>query len=130
MAQKITDSVRAESVLHDRMAGLDHEEVWIIFLNQLMEVISTEMVSMGTLDTTAIDARTVLRRALLANASAFVMAHNHPSGNPIPSQADIERTKEIGKASKMLGIVLIDHIIICDGCYYSFADEVSHDKNR
>jgi len=95
-----------------------------------MEVISTEMVSMGTLDATSVDARTILRRALLANAAAFIMAHNHPSGDPRPSHADIDRTREISKASKIVGITLIDHIIVCDNSFFSFADEVTHDKNR
>ena len=84
--QQITDCWAAERALHDNLTGLDHEEVWCIFLARDNTVIAKEMVSMGTLTQTSIDNRTVIRRALLNNAAGIILLHNHPSGNPQPTR--------------------------------------------
>ena len=83
------------------------------------------MLSRGTFDRTAIDSRTILRQALLKNAAAIILCHNHPSGNEKPSQADIGLTDNLRKACKLMDIPLLDHIILSSGKYYSFADEVA-----
>ena len=121
--QQVTDSKIAESVIHDDMYGLDHEEVWVIFLTMANTVITKEMASKGVLDSTAIDCRTVLRRALLNNAGRIVLVHNHPSGNPLPSSKDIEFTKKLKGSCTLMDIGLLDHIIIAGNSFYSFADE-------
>ncbi len=122
---KITNPVHAEGILHDRMYGLDHEEVWAIYLNCKRIPIDQQMLSKGTLDRTAIDCRTVLRNALLLNATSFILLHNHPSGDPRPSQQDISFTDRLKKACSLLDVQLLDHIIIGDESFFSFAEETT-----
>lgn len=119
----ITNSRLAEELLHDEMANLDHEEVWLIFLTCKKTLIATEMVSRGTLTDTAIDYRTVVRRALLNNAESIVIAHNHPSGDAWPSIPDIRFTTELKYVCKIMKIELADHLIISEDEYYSFNEE-------
>lgn len=123
MKSQITNCLLAESAVHTEMCGLDHEEVWIIFLTTANTIICKEMVSMGTLNQTSIDARTILRRVLLNNAGNIILAHNHPSGNPKPSEQDIEFTHKLKGACEIMGIGLIDHIIVSEKKLYSFASE-------
>ena len=125
----ITDSSRAAKLLHDHLVNLDHEELWVIFLNSANRVIAKEMLSMGSLTSTIIDARCILRRALLNNAAGILLAHNHPSGNPVPSSSDIKQTEAIGKACKLMDIGLVDHLILSPDSYYSFADEAEAEYN-
>lgn len=95
----------------------------MIFLTANNGVITTEMLSKGTLNKTAIDSRTILRQALLKNAAAIILCHNHPSGNERPSPADIGLTDNLHKACMLMDIPLIDHIILSGSRYYSFAEE-------
>ena len=84
------------------------------------------MVSKGTLKQTSIDCRTILRQALLHNASAIIVFHNHPSGISTPSASDIQLTRELMDACRMLDISLLDHIIVGDEDFYSFSDEQTY----
>lgn len=120
---RITDCRAAEKALHDNLTGLDHEEVWCIFLARDNTVIAKEMVSMGTLTETSIDNRTVIKRALLNNAYGIVLLHNHPSGNPRPSVQDIRFTAGMKKACDLMNINLMDHIIFTDEGFFSFSEE-------
>lgn len=120
---KICRSEQAAHLLRDYLSKLDHEELWGIFLNVSCHVISLEMLTKGSLNTTIIDARTILRRALLNNAAKVIVAHNHPSENPMPSGCDIDQTNKIKKACTLMDIPLVDHIIITEDRYYSFAEE-------
>ncbi len=113
--QQITDCRAAERVLHDNLSGLDHEEVWCIFLARDNTVIAKEMLSMGTLTQTSIDSRTVIKRALMNNAQGFILLHNHPSGNPFPSPHDTRFTAGLKKACDLMDINLMDHSICTDG---------------
>ena len=79
---------------------------------------------MGTLKETSIDCRTVIRKALLLNAMGFVLVHNHPSGDPRPSVHDINFTDRLNKACSLMDIKLLDHIVIGENGYFSFADEI------
>ncbi len=106
-----------------RMKGLDHEEFWVIFLTRAFYVIGKEMLSLGGMSETVIDPRLVVRKALEKKACAIVMVHNHPSGNPRPGKEDIEKTSSMKKAMGTFNIILLDHIIISDDSYFSFADE-------
>ena len=121
--QQINDCRAAEKVLHDNLTGLDHEEVWVLFLTCDNRVITKEMVSKGTLSQTSIDNRTVIKRALLNNAYGIVLLHNHPSGNPKPSQSDIRFTSGMKKACDLMDIQFLDHIIFTDGGFFSFSEE-------
>jgi len=114
----------AVSILNDQMRSLDHEEVWAVFLDQKARVIDQQMLSKGTLTKTAIDNRTVLRNALLLNATAVILLHNHPSGDPRPSQQDIQFTEQLKKACSLMDIKLLDHIVISENGFFSFASEI------
>lgn len=81
------------------------------------------MLSKGTLTQTSIDARTVLRQALLCNAKSLILLHNHLSGNPLPSKEDIFLTSRLKKACSILDVSLVDHIILAEGSIFSFSEE-------
>ena len=120
---RITTPAAAERVLHDQMKALDHEEVWAVFLDRKASVIGQEMLSKGTLTETAIDCRTVLRNALLVNAASVILFHNHQSGDPRPSVHDIQFTQRLKKACSLVDVILLDHIVVCEDSFFSFADE-------
>ena len=80
-------------------------------------------ISTGGIDGTYADVRTILREALIGRATQIALIHNHPSGHAKPSQEDKRLTGAIQKASQTMNITLVDHVIVCDGCFYSFADE-------
>ena len=103
---------------------LDHEECWVLLLNKSNRLISREMISSGGLDSTVIDNRVIIRKAIEKKASAIILVHNHPSGNALPSQADIVQTQALAKALKTFDISLVDHVIVATGAYYSFVDEL------
>lgn len=121
--EKITGCQMAQRVIHDQMVDLDHEEVWIIHLTNASTVICAQMIAMGTLSETSVDCRTILRAVLLQNAASIILAHNHPSGVPLPSKSDRQFTHELKIACSLMDIQLVDHIIIAKDSYYSFAQE-------
>ena len=106
-----------------RLKGLDKEELWMVVLNKARYAIHCCRLSIGSFDSTVIDPRDVVLQALQQKAAAIILVHNHPSGNPNPSEADIAQTMDIQKAAAVMDIQLLDHIVICDDCFYSFADE-------
>ncbi len=93
------------------LSQYDHEVFGVIFLDNQHKIICFEIISHGTIDYADIYPREVAKRALLNNASAIIVAHNHPSGDPTPSQADIAMTKNLRDAVKLLEVRLLDHII-------------------
>ena len=119
----ISSPHRAFQVMHPIMANLDHEECWILFLSKTNRLIGKELISVGGMESTVIDNRPIIRKALEKKASGVILLHNHPSGSALPSHADITQTKMLNKALKTCDISLLDHIIICKNEYYSFADE-------
>jgi len=102
----------ASEFFASRMGTLDHEEVHLLMLDTRHRVIATEQVSKGGLAGAGVYPREMGRAAIRYNASAVVMAHNHPSGDPKPSQDDIRTTKELQKAFELLGIELVDHLVV------------------
>ena len=105
------------------MCDLPTEECWVLLLNQASKIIDKVKIGSGGISATAVDVRCVLREALMKRASAIVLCHNHPSGNIRPSREDDLLTKQVGRASECMDIRLIDHIILTDGAFYSYADE-------
>lgn len=105
------------------MKHLDHEQCWALFLNRANRLLGREMMTRGGQESTVIDRRAIIRRALERKASAVILVHNHPSGNALPSIEDIRQTKELSQALKTCELQLIDHVIVSDSGYYSFADE-------
>jgi DNA repair protein RadC len=105
------------------LRGLDHEECWVLFLNRANFLICKEKVSSGGLDSTILDCRYILKKALDKKSSGVIIVHNHPSGSALPGTADIQATKQLDKALKACDISLLDHVVIAQASYYSFADE-------
>lgn len=105
------------------MCDLPTEECWVLLLNQASKIIDKTKISAGGLSATAVDVRCILREALLKRASAIVLCHNHPSGNIRPSKEDDLLTRHVAQASECMDIRLVDHIILTDGAFYSYADE-------
>jgi len=111
------------NLFYPLLGDLDHEEFWLLMLNRANRVLGRFKVSQGGLSGTVIDTRIILKKALDNLASSIIVCHNHPSGNNKPSDADVKITEKLKKASDMLEIKLLDHLIIADKSYFSFADE-------
>ena len=105
------------------LRNLQHEECWALFLNAKNRLIGKEILSTGSLESTVMDTRKVLRRAIEKQSRHVIMVHNHPSGSPEPSEADIRQTDILRKALSAVEIDLLDHIIIGDHKFYSFSQE-------
>ena len=95
----------------------------VLFLNQANQVLGYTLISEGGITDTTVDVRVILQAALLTNSVALVLAHNHPSGNPRPSRQDMDITKQVKEAAKLMRITVTDHLILTDAGYYSFSDE-------
>ena len=95
----------------------------VLFLNQASQILGYTLISEGGITDTSVDVRVILQAALLTNSVAIILAHNHPSGSLKPSQQDIEITKQVKRAAKLMRIEVFDHLILTDEGYYSFADE-------
>lgn len=111
------------NVMHRYLQNLDHEECWVIFLNQSGKIIRKQRVSIGGLASTQVDVRLILREALKVCATSLILVHNHPSGNVRPSSDDDRLTMSLQQASKILNIKMLDHVIYTDYNNYSYADE-------
>ena len=109
--------------LHPLMCDLPTEECWVLLLNQASKLIDKVRISTGGLNATAVDVRCILREALLKRATAFALCHNHPSGNIRPSREDDLLTREVNRAAECMNIRFVDHVILTDGAFYSYADE-------
>lgn len=108
--------------LMPRLRYAAKEQFVAVMLNSKNKVIATEVISEGTLTGSLVHAREVFTPALLHHAAAVIVAHNHPSGDPQPSDEDRQVTRMLAEAGKTLGIPLLDHLIIGDGAYYSFQE--------
>ena len=120
---KIRTSDDAFKLLHGDLMDLNHEEFWLLLLKRNNEVIKKEMVSKGGQTGTVVDPKIIFKRALEESASCILLAHNHPSGNLKPSEQDIALTKKMQRAGAALEITILDHLIITDDSFFSFADE-------
>ncbi len=120
---KITTSKDAYHVLLPMLADLPYEEFWVLYLNKGNSIIKKEKLSSGGIDGTAVDVRMIMKNAIDFLATAIIIAHNHPSGNLKPSEADKKLTDKLLQAGKILEVRLIDHIIVSSNGFYSFADE-------
>ncbi|MBQ8224035.1 MAG: DNA repair protein RadC [Bacteroides sp.] len=121
--EKIRCSTDIYELFYPLLCDLATEEFWILLLNQGAKVINKVRISRGGLSQTVADVRTILREALLQRATQIVLIHNHPSGNPRPSNDDCRLTDAVKKAAELMNIHITDHVIVTDGQYYSFRDE-------
>jgi len=120
---KITSSQDAYQALLPKLQDLSTEEFWILLLNRQNEIIELKQVSQGGVAGTVVDPKVIFKIALQALASGIILSHNHPSGNLKPSKADLDITKKLKTAGQSLEINVLDHLIISEQGYYSFADE-------
>lgn len=104
------------------LAGLDHEQLWVLALDGRNGLRAAKRVAQGGLHGCALSARDLLRVVVREAASAFVMVHNHPSGDPSPSEEDIELTRTVARAADTLGTPLVDHVIVAAGGHVSLFD--------
>ena len=102
---------------------MPHEEFWVIYLNKKNEVIKKANISKGGIDGTIADTKIIFKHAIDQLASAIILCHNHPSGNLKPSNADIKLTKKLKETGIMLDTPVLDHLIVGEKDYFSFADE-------
>ncbi len=124
-AQKITKITSSNSVfelLQPMMGELPHEEFWIVYLNNANKVMLSALLSKGGITGTLVDVRLVLKQALELGAVGLILAHNHPSGTLRPSEADKQVTSKLKLAAEALDIKVLDHVIITQQDYFSFAD--------
>jgi len=120
---KISSSSDIQEIFNEELSGLQHEEFHLLLLNRANKVLKKVCISKGGFSATVVDPKVVFTEALKAKASAMALIHNHPSGNRKPSGADIQLTKKIKHGGELLDILVIDHLIIAETGYFSFADE-------
>lgn len=121
--KKITSSNSVFEYVQPMIGELPHEEFWILYLNNSNKIIKSAQLSKGGITGTVVDVRLAFKEALQLGAVGIILAHNHPSGTLKPSQADIQLTKKIKIAGDSLDIKVLDHLIITEKAYFSFADE-------
>lgn len=119
---KITSSTDAFEILQPIMGELEHEEFWILYLNNSNKVLQKSQLSKGGITGTLVDVRIIMKQTLELGAVGLILAHNHPSGTLKPSKADKQITQKIKRASESLDIKVLDHLIITQKDYFSFAD--------
>ena len=119
----ISAPVTVFRLMYPILRDLCHEECWLLYLNKSNRLIGKEMITRGGIDSTVVDNRVVIRKMLDRHATGLVLVHNHPSGNAMPSTADISQTRSLNNALKTCDLFLLDHVVIASDSYYSFADE-------
>lgn len=120
---RINSSRDAFNAIAPLLTDLHHEEFWVLLLNRANEVFARERLSTGGMAGTVVDVKMVFKSVLDARAAALIAVHNHPSGNLQASQADVDLTKKLKQAGALLEIPLLDHLIVSERGYFSFADE-------
>lgn len=119
----VRNSNHIAGYLQSRLKDLRREVFAVLFLNQANRVNHFEVISEGGITGTVADPRIILKKALEENAVSLILCHNHPSGSLKPSRADEELTQKIREAARLLDIRVLDHIIVSESGYYSFADD-------
>ena len=119
----IQNSMDVVNLMQNKIAYLDHEELWVIYLNNSNKILDVVQINKGGISSTEVDVRIVLEKAVVMKSTQIILCHNHPSGSVRPSKADIQLTEKTRKAANILDVTLVDHIIIHKGKYYSFVEE-------
>lgn len=130
--RSITEPIKRESIRSSQdafkafyalLCDLPHEELWVALTNQAGKIIEKVKISQGGIGETSADLRFIMKAAINTTCSGIILCHNHPSGNLQPSPQDDKLTSRLSKAAQLMNIQLLDHIIISDKYYYSYADE-------
>ena len=116
-------ATRIYNHLHPVLQDSDVEEFWVLLMNQNHRLIKKLCISRGGITEVAVDIRIIMREAVLANATIIAVCHNHPSGSLRPSRMDDDLTNSLARACQVMRIKLLDHVIVTDGCYYSYHEE-------
>lgn len=118
--------VNSASIVYEHlkpyMMDLSHEVFYAIYLNRKNEIIKTSMISSGGMTSTLVDGKIIFGEAFACKATAYIISHNHPSGQKFPSQQDIDLTKKLKKFGEYVDLQLLDHLIFTDNGYFSFAE--------
>ena len=120
---KITSSKDVFSIIMPQIGELNHEEFWVLYMDNSNKVLAKKQLSKGGLTATMVDVRVLFKKAIDLSAVAIIVCHNHPSGKLTPSNSDKELTQKIKASGKILDIKLLDHLIITQKDYFSFADK-------
>jgi len=121
--KKVKSSQDAFQILYAELSDKNYEEFWVLMLDRANQVIQKVNISEGGVAGTVADPKKIFKLVLDMNASSIILAHNHPSNNLKPSQNDIDLTKKLKVAAKLLDIEVLDHLIFGNDSYFSFADE-------
>ncbi len=125
--QEVRPQVRCsqdlDSQIRDVLTDRDREEFWVLYMNRANRILHRERISVGGVSGTVVDVKLIFKVALEQLASALALCHNHPSGNLKPSEADISLTRKVSRAGKVMDVAVLDHLIITDAGYFSFADQ-------
>lgn len=120
---KIRSYVDIYNYFLPKMKDLPYEEGHVLLLNNQLSIMGSRLIGRGGLTAATVDIRIILREALIARATHIILSHNHPSGNTHPSHEDDRLTEGLKKGAEAVQIKLLDHVIVTDGHYYSYADE-------
>ncbi|MBT8258568.1 MAG: DNA repair protein RadC [Bacteroidia bacterium] len=123
LSVQVKSSQQVFEIMQPLIGELNHEEFWILYLNNSNRVIYKLQLSKGGITGTLVDVRLVLKNALERHATALILAHNHPSGTLKPSEADKQLTRKLQIACSSLDLKVLDHVIVTEKAYFSFADE-------
>lgn len=121
----VVDARVVYEIMIPRLKGLDHEEGWLMYLDGMNRFSGAERLTVGGFDSTVLDLRQSVKRALEKGAAAVVLVHNHPSGEVTPSPADCALTESMRKGMNAVGITLVDHVVVSDRGYFSFCDNAA-----
>ena len=116
----MSTATRIYNYMLPKMQDLNHEEFWVLLMNQNYRLLKAERISIGGITDTSADIRIIMREAVLNNATILAAVHNHPSGSLTPSRADDTLTTAIKNACSVMRIHFLDHVIVTDGAFYSF----------
>ena len=120
---KLSSSRNAYDFIRGSLMDLPYEEFWVLHLNRANFIIKKSMISRGGISGTIADTRLIFKSALENLSSAIILCHNHPSGNLQPSDSDIQLTKRMVETGKIMEIPVLDHLIVTENSYFSFADQ-------
>ena len=120
--ENITCSKNVADYFQSILSDLNHEEFWVLYLNRANKIIERRKISQGGVAGTYIDNKIIFKQAIENLASSIILCHNHPSGNINPSNADIDLTNKIVEIGKLMDINVLDHIIVTENSFFSFAD--------
>ena len=121
--REIRDPKAAYDLVRPLVKDADRERFYAVYLNTRNHILAVELVSMGSVNASIVHPREVFKRAIALSAASILVAHNHPSGDPAPSQEDVELTRRLREAGELLGIPLIDHVIVGEREYRSLKED-------